>query len=225
VIILIWLSLAISLVLLILFPLVFSEVMIVGLAKLHLEPAMAVATVAAVFLGGLVNIPVTRMAREEEVLIHPLAAFGLLGFWPEIRRIRRETLVAVNVGGCVIPVGLAIYELAYLTAVAPSALWAAGAASAISVVVCYLTAQPTPGVGIAIPGLIPALVATASALVLAPQQAPPIAFVSGVLGPLIGADILHLKDFAKLGPGMLSIGGAGTFDGIVLSGILAAYLA
>jgi uncharacterized membrane protein len=80
-------------------------------------------------------------------------------------------------------------------------------------------------VGIVVPGLVPALAAATSALILAPEQAPPVAFIAGVLGPLIGADILHLKDISKLGSGMISIGGAGTFDGIVLSAVVAAYLA
>lgn len=44
-------------------------------------------------------------------------------------------------------------------------------------------------------------------------------------GPLIGADLLHLRDIEKIATGVASIGGAGTFDGIVLSGIVAAYLA
>jgi len=46
-----------------------------------------------------------------------------------------------------------------------------------------------------------------------------------VPGPPIGADLLHLRDISTLETGVASIGGAGTFDGIVLSGIVAAYLA
>ena len=53
----------------------------------------------------------------------------------------------------------------------------------------------------------------------------PVAFVAGVLGPLVGADLMLLKDITRVSAGMLSIGGAGTFDGIVLSGMLAALLA
>ena len=56
-----------------------------------------------------------------------------------------------------------------------------------------------------------------------PERAP-VAFVAGVLGPLVGADLLHLKDIGRISTGLLSIGGAGTFDGIVLSGLLAAIL-
>ncbi|MEK8126079.1 hypothetical protein WOB59_24425 [Methylocystis sp. IM4] len=61
----VWLSLALSLLLLVLFPFAFSEVMIVGLAKLHLEPRIAMWVVISVFIGGLINIPVTRIKRKE----------------------------------------------------------------------------------------------------------------------------------------------------------------
>ena len=71
----------------------------------------------------LINIPFTRIARDDEVLIHPLAAYGLFGLWPEFRRLRSETIVAVNVGGCLIPVGLALYELVHLAVVDRPALW------------------------------------------------------------------------------------------------------
>lgn len=75
------------------------------------------------------------------------------------------------------------------------------------------------------PALVPALVAAASALLLVPELAPPVAFTAGVLGPLLGADLLHLDDVKELATGMASIGGAGTFDGIVLSGLVATLLA
>jgi uncharacterized membrane protein len=75
------------------------------------------------------------------------------------------------------------------------------------------------------PGLVLPLVSAAAAPLLAPSEAPPVAFVAGVAGSLIGADLLHLADVRRIGTGMASIGGAGTFDGIVLSGIIAAYLA
>ena len=93
-VIFIWLSWVIVFFLILLFPLVFGEVMIVGLAKLHLDPGTATSIIVAVLLGGLVNIP--RIPSDEEILVHPLAAFGLFELWPEIRRIRRETVVAVN---------------------------------------------------------------------------------------------------------------------------------
>jgi len=77
------------------------------------------------------------------------------------------------------------------------------------------------GVGILLPGLGPAAVAALLAVIFAPSDAAPV----GVTGPLIGADLLHLKQIEESAVGMASIDGTGTFDGIVLSGIVAAYLA
>jgi uncharacterized membrane protein len=71
------------------------------------------------------------------------------------------------------------------------------------------------------PALMSPLLAAALTLLLAPGAAPPLAFVIGVMGPLIG----HLREVEAAQTGIASIGGAGTFDGIVLSGIIAAYLA
>jgi len=91
--------------------------------------------------------------------------------------------------------------------------------------VCYLVARPVRGVGILMPGLVPPLVAASSAWLLAPEHATPVAFVAGTLGSLVGADLLHLREVRLLDSGLISIGGAGTFDGILLSGIVALYLA
>ena len=95
----------------------------------------------------------------------------------------------------------------------------------VNVFLCQVLARPVQGIGSALPALVPALAAAALAMLLAPGDAPPVAFVAGVAGPLIGADLLHLRDVGKIASGVVSIGGAGTFDGIVLSGIVAAYLA
>jgi uncharacterized membrane protein len=208
--------------LLALLPLFFGQLMVAGLAKLQLSPATALALVIAIMVGGFVNIPLRRFARDEEVAVHPLAIFGFHDVWPRMRRTRRETVIAVNVGGCLIPAGLALYELLQLD---PPALFAVAVAAGANIYACYRMATPLPGVGIALPALVPPLIAAALAMLLAPAQAAPVAFVAGVAGPLVGADLLHLKDIRATAFGIASIGGAGTFDGIVLSGIVAAYLA
>jgi uncharacterized membrane protein len=41
---------------------------------------------------------------------------------------------------------------------------------------------------------------------------------------LIGADLLRLKDIRRMGTPVTSIGGAGTFDGIFMTGIVAVLL-
>jgi uncharacterized membrane protein len=70
------------------------------------------------------------------------------------------------------------------------------------------------------------VVAAVSGLLLGGRElGPAIAYVAGSVGTLVGADLLRLKDIRRLGSTAVSIGGAGTFDGIFLNGVLAALLA
>ena len=213
------------LLLLVLLPFVFAQVLVTALVKLRLEPEIALLIITGILLGSLINIPITRIVRHEDVVYHPIGMFGLFHYWPQLQRIRRETVIAVNVGGCLIPASLALYEILTLVAINGQYLVGLMLAIGINTGVCYWLARPVEGMGIAIPAFIPPITAVLSALLLAPDEAPAVAFVAGVLGPLIGADLFHLRDIPRIATGMASIGGAGTFDGIVLSGILAAYLA
>jgi uncharacterized membrane protein len=210
---------------LVLLPVLFGGLMAASLGKLHLSPETALLLMVAIIIGGFVNIPVKRIVHERLVPMHPLAIFGLGRLWPEMVRARRETVIAVNFGGCVIPASLALYELARLAAADAPSLLAVLVAGGVNIAVCYFVARPVQGVGILLPGLVPAAVAALLALLFAPGDAAPTAYVAGVAGPLIGADLLHLGEIERSAVGMASIGGAGTFDGIVLSGIVAAYLA
>jgi uncharacterized membrane protein len=213
------------LLLLFLLPLVFAQVMGLALAKLRLDPYVAMMVIVGIFLGSVVNIPITRIVRQEDVIIHPFPLFGFLDIWPHLQRSQRETIVAVNLGGCVIPTLVAVYEIFQLLGDSWKYLFPVVLAVAINTAVCYWLAKPVKGIGIAMPALVPPLVAVLTALLLAPDEAPSVAFIAGVLGPLLGADVLHMREIPRIATGMASIGGAGTFDGIVLSGILAAYLA
>ena len=190
------LPLALFLILLALLPVVFGQLFATALMKLRLEPSTAILRVMGIILGGGINITLKRIARNKALVEDPLAILGLTGRWPWFQRVRQETVIAVNVGGCLIPAGLAIYEIAYLLVDSPQSL---------------------PWLAIA--------VAATSPFWLVPEQAPQVAFVAGVLGPLIGADLLHLRDTAAPETEIASIGGAGTFDGIFLSGIVAPYFA
>jgi len=97
-------------------------------------------------------------------------------------------------------------------------------AVAIAAVIIHYLAYPVPGVGIAVPGLLPAVVALVLALLFSWKQAPALSYVVGTLGTLIGADLTNLGKIQGLGAPVASIGGAGTFDGIFLTGILAVLL-
>lgn len=223
--VLILLSLVGAFVLMALLPLLFAELMVASLDKLHLSGPAALFLVVAIVLGGFVNIPVRRIRRRANIVVHPLAAFGILDQWPRVQRVSQETVVAVNLGGCLIPVGIAVYEIVCLVASDVRLLGALGIGALVNILVCFRLARMVPGVGIALPSLVPALVSAILALLLAPEQAPPVAFIAGVAGPLVGADLLHLKNVEDIPSGIISVGGAGTFDGIILSGIIAAYLA
>lgn len=147
-----------------------------------------------------------------------------------------EQVVAVNVGGCIVPCLLSAWFLWQMNATGMLGGWLA-LCVVISALVCYLLARPTPGIGIAIPVLLPPAVAALTAILLTPDMsglaghasvAPRAAYMAGTLGTLIGADILHLlnrRTWAMLDAPLLSIGGAGTFDGIFLAGIIAVLLA
>lgn len=213
------------LVLLVLLPLAFGQLFATAMYKLHLTPGFALLAMAAILFGSAVNIPVKRILRTEEVAFRPWTVFDALGWWRRPTHVQKETIIAVNVGGCLAPLTIALYETLHILISGWSTLFAALLACAINIGVCHTIAKPVRGVGIAMPALIPPLVAVTSALILAPEQAVPVAFVAGVMGPLVGADLMNLKQIPDIATGMASIGGAGTFDGIVLSGILAAYLA
>jgi len=91
--------------------------------------------------------------------------------------------------------------------------------------VVHRMARPIPGMGIATPMFIPPIAAALAGLIFNHEWASSTAYVAGTLGTLIGADILHLDKLRELRAPVASIGGAGTFDGIFLTGVLAVLLA
>ena len=94
----------------------------------------------------------------------------------------------------------------------------------MTAVVVHLVARKVPGLGITTPAFIPPITAALVAYLLSPGAPNVIAYVAGTLGTLIGADLTNLHDIATFGAPVVSIGGAGTFDGVFLSGIIAALL-
>ena len=84
------------LLLLVLSPLPFGRLMLANLEKLHLSPSIALIPVTAIFVGGLINIPITTIRRRNDVRSNPLAVYGLGGWWPQMERNTRQTIIAVN---------------------------------------------------------------------------------------------------------------------------------
>lgn len=206
------------------------DAMRMALENLHLAPNTAILVILGMFAGSLLNLPIYRIPRAEPQPVDRLALLGFAGQFPALQRMRAETIIAVNVGGCVIPLALAAYQGTFVWAAGAWAVWATVIASVVSILVCYRFARPVPGVGIMMPALAPPLASILVAWMLLGTAdfyaaRPSAAFIAGVLGPLVGADLMHLGEIRNTPTGMLSFGGAGTFDGIVISGLVAAYFA
>jgi uncharacterized membrane protein len=219
------LTLILVFILLLLLPFFFAHVMLAALTKLGLSAPAALLILIGIIFGSSVNIPIKRFPREDDIFVDPFVMFGFGRLFSLPPRPRRYVTLAVNVGGCVIPSALALYEFLLVARRGPTAVIILLVITLANIAVCFRIARPVPGVGLAMPALVPPLIAASLSLLLIPDFAPPVAFVAGVLGPLIGADLLHLKEIVKIAPATASIGGAGTFDGIVLSGIVAVLLA
>jgi len=183
-------------------------------AKLGVTPDIAVLLFTLSIIGSIINIPISK----HKILINnnqkPLTPF-LFYYPPRVE----EQIIAINVGGAVIPILFSLYLLqrAPIIPVIISTL--------IVTAVAKTLAKPVPGVGISLPAFIPPLVAAAAAILFAHGNAAPVAYISGVLGTLIGADLLNIPHLKELNSHAVSIGGAGVFDGIFLVGIVAALIA
>jgi uncharacterized membrane protein len=187
--------------------------------SLGVSPGTALFLLFASLLGSYFNIPIAELPPEQVMSDRVINYFGMqyavpvVSHWP-------GTVIAVNVGGAVIPALMSIYLLA------KRELWTKGAlATAIVALVLHWLANPVPSLGIAVPVFVPVVTTAVIALLLSRENAAPLAYVAGSLGTLIGADLTNLDKVRGLGAPVASIGGAGTFDGIFLTSILAVLLA
>ncbi len=173
-------------------------------------------------IGSMINIPLRRFTNVQNMVEVQEVRF----FWrsfriPQFVQKQVSTLVTVNVGGAVIPIIVSLYLLASH----PSTIVSAIAATVFTSIIIHLVARKVRGVGIVTPAFLPPIAAAVVSLLIwhGPEIAI-IAYVSGILGALIGADITNLRGITKLGAPVVSIGGAGTFDGVFLTGIIAVLL-
>jgi uncharacterized membrane protein len=187
--------------------------------RLGVSSGAAILLLLASLIGSYINIPIVQLPEQHILSGRHVEFFGMhysvpvVIDWP-------GTVIAINVGGALIPTLISLYLLA------KNQVWALGLiATACVGAVCYWLAQPVPGVGIAVPTFVPALTAAICALVLSRRYAAPLAYVGGSMGTLVGADLLNLSRIQGLGAPVASIGGAGTFDGIFLTAILAVLIA
>jgi uncharacterized membrane protein len=202
--------------------LIFVGVVGLAFADVGFSPFIIALILIGTFLGSNVNIPLFRLKSTVPTIKEEFVNFlGVFYRIPQVEYGQMITVVAINVGGALIPTGVSIYLLWKEPSVILYSLVGVGVVALVTRVV----ARPVKGVGIVTPAFIPPIAAAVVALIL-PSGAPRIvAYVAGVLGTLIGADLSNLNVIPKLGAPVASIGGAGTFDGVFLSGIIAVLLA
>ena len=195
--------------------------------KIGFSWGQALFVLLASLLGSSVNIPVTNLECSAPLVREKyVRAFGIAYRVPVVEVVSCNTLLAVNLGGAVIP-SLISTALIYRF---PESLNYALIGIAFVAIITNRVARPVKGLGIVTPALLPPLCAAIAAILLVYVGGAPhdliflIAYVSGTLGTLIGADILNLNKIRDLGAPVASIGGAGTFDGVFLSGLIAVLL-
>ena len=201
------------------FLLIQLEVLNYAYMRLGMSSGVVLVLLFGSLLGSYFNIPVVHLAGQPVGSGRVISFFGMdyvvpvVVQWP-------GTVIAVNVGGALIPSLMSAYLLIR------HRLWVQGALAVIAIAaICHWLAQPVPGLGIAVPIFVPAIATAIVALLLSRQYAAQLAYIGGSLGTLVGADLLNIDKLGGLGAPIASIGGAGTFDGIFVTGVLAVLLA
>jgi len=195
------------------------DVLTIAFDKLGLSPQSAYLLFMTTLVGSIINLPLFTVKAAASTPDPVPSQFNRLFDLP-LPRFEGKTLITVNVGGCLTPLGFSIYLLLYNPVNLLQAAFAIGGVATVS----YLTSRPVQGLGIGIPIFVAPVAAALIAVMLNPEQSAPLAYIGGTLGVLIGADLLRLKDITTMGTPFASIGGAGTFDGIFITGIVAVLL-
>lgn len=188
-------------------------------SRLGISAGGAMLLLLASLIGSYFNIPIAELPAERIVSGREIVFFGMHYVVPVVVA-SPGTIIAINVGGAVIP------GITSLLLLSRHHLWGRGlVAVAIVAAVVHALATPVHGLGIAVPIFLPAIVTAVVAVLLSRRQAAPLAYVGGCMGTLVGADLLNLGRIGGLGAPVASIGGAGTFDGVFVTGVLAVLFA
>jgi uncharacterized membrane protein len=193
--------------------------------RLGIPPDLVFTLLLLTLIGSGINIPIKKL-HSGQVMERQVVDFYGWKFQVPVAAASETTVLAINVGGAIIPSLISLYLIFRWGGL----FWEFVIATIIVSFLVNRVARPVKGLGIATPALFPPLVAALVAFLvslISPdgiQSAPVIAYVSGTLGTLIGADLMNLKKIPELGAPVASIGGAGTFDGVFLTGIIAVIL-
>ena len=164
------------------------------------------------------------------VVVSFLFTFPIIVFGYDISNIAifsyNDWMVGINTGGALVPILISIYLIVKrnipLLKVCVGIL--------VVTTITFFVTKPVPDQGIvsSFPyWLLPGVLACVSSIVLLRKdfvKGAPLAYASGTIGVLIGADFLHLYELLSYEPTkfgtMATIGGAVLFDMIFITGVL-----
>ncbi len=152
----------------------------------------------------------------------------IVGSFITIPLVKTAPAVSANLGGSVVPIGLAVYLL--IKAGTTKERVRALVATAATVIIIgfinrfLLTGDPWhSGADILDPLYIFAIVAALTAYIVGRSRRS--AFIAATLG-ILSLDIFHYANLLRTGiPGKVVFGGAGIFDSVIIAGIIAVLLA
>ena len=192
----------------------------VAFEKLGLSQGSAFLLLFSSLFGSAINLPLFSIKGERPDISNIPQRFQAL-VDEALKRFHGRTVIAINAGGCLIPVTFSVYLMTHNPLPPMQIIIATALVAAIS----YAASRPVPGLGIGMPIFVGPLAAALVAMSVSKDFSAPLAYICGTLGVLIGADLLRLGDIRRMGTPIASIGGAGTFDGIFITGIVAVLLA
>ncbi|HUI00128.1 MAG TPA: DUF1614 domain-containing protein [Nitrososphaerales archaeon] len=176
----------------------------------------------AALLGSYVDIPLWRLKSvRPTVVVREVRAFWVTYRVPQYAMTEVSTTIALNVGGGLVPLIVSGYLLDTHRGVWFGVL----AATVLTSLAVHVVAKYVEGVGVVAPTLLPPIAAVLFSLPFGGNSLVITAYIAGTLGTLIGADLLNLGKISEGGSHVASIGGAGKFDGIFLTGIVAVIIA
>ncbi len=183
----------------------------VGISFLDISLDLGILILLLVVIGSFFNIP---LGKRGMVRVTQKSFFGVIR-----RAIWKPQGVSINVGGALIPLLIVGYFFPQLP------LKALFITTLVVAFFSFLGAQYIKEKGIVISMIVPTIFSAFFAVMLGGGHATEIAFSAGVLGVLIGAYLLYIPSILRKSGGVMSIGGAGVFDGIFLVGVFSALLA
>ena len=175
---------------------IFVGIIGTAFADVGFSEGMVALILIGTFMGSFFNIPILRLKAVVPIIRDEFASFfGMIYRIPQVEYSEKTTMVAINVGGALIPVIVSVYLLWKQ----PSAAFYALIGVAVVALVTHLTARPVKGVGIVTPAFLPPIIAGISAYFLYPDAPQIVAYLAGVLGTLIGADLSNLHIIPMIG--------------------------